>query len=211
MAKKFTLILSAVTLCALIAVGGTLAYFTDSLRAANTVSMGTVELNLDISIDLAAGGQGLDPDQPYKLLPGQSTEQVIRLNNPNDPHNVPIYVRVQMDKRWEAAGAPGVAAPNAAESFITITDGYANGDPLPSEWFYSNGYYYYQDILPVNAYAVELPCVIAVSTLTDGAYSDLNGVVAVKAYAVQSDYFTPLRDVGGRIIGWDDAGNSLNF
>ena len=47
MKKKLTVVVTAVTLVALIAIGATLAWFTDSKEVTNVVTMGNIKITLE--------------------------------------------------------------------------------------------------------------------------------------------------------------------
>ncbi|MDR1960836.1 MAG: SipW-dependent-type signal peptide-containing protein [Gracilibacteraceae bacterium] len=197
MTRKFTLVLCAAVLCAMIAVGGTLAYFTSSLTAPGTVTMGTVQFEfLNLSL-------GVEP-QAVHVRPGESLpQQSVSVLNTGDE---PIYVRVQIEKYWRDAG--GNPAPGSAD-YIEV-----GGFDVTGQWVASGGYYYYQGILPPGGSTLSTPySLVSADTRVDNSYSGLTGVVRIKADAVQADNFAGALELdgSGRIIGWNDAANELEF
>ena len=72
--KKKSILMAAIAvmLVAVLVVGGTLAYFTDTKSATNTFTMGNVKIALD---EQQKGENGLEPFAQDKILvPGKSND-----------------------------------------------------------------------------------------------------------------------------------------
>ena len=76
MKKKLTVVVTAVTLVALIAIGATLAWFTDSKEVTNVVTMGNIKITLEEWVKGADGysyypeilAAGAEPIQLFTVL-----------------------------------------------------------------------------------------------------------------------------------------------
>lgn len=167
--RKF---LSRLTPAALLAVvlaltlaGGTLAWLmaqTDPIT--NTFRMGEVDVVIDEEFDY-------------------TTKSDVKLTNPNDPKNVPIYVRAALVPTWVNGDEQPVGVP-ASLSDLDIDWG-------TTDWIYNapDGYYYYTKILPVNSSTTNL-IDTATAQIVNGNHMNLqviaDGVQAQPKEAVES-------------------------
>ena len=86
MKKKYALALAAAAMVGTLAVGGTLAWFTDTETATNVVTMG----NVDITLSEAGGEDGaiIDGGLEYTdVMPGDKFQKTVTIkNNGNDAY-----------------------------------------------------------------------------------------------------------------------------
>lgn len=120
--KKIVSMVAAMSLVAVVGIGGTLAYFTDTDEVSNVVTMGQVSGTLT-----EENGTNFDGMEFTNVMPGDvfAKDPKVAL----DADSQPAYVRVKLEY------APG-------EGFdANLTDLGLNVDQ--TKWSYSEGYYYY--------------------------------------------------------------------
>ena len=86
MKKKYALALAAVAMVGTLAVGGTLAWFTDTETATNVVTMGDVDITL--SEDGGTDGEAITGGLEYTdVMPGDNFKKTVTIkNNKNDAY-----------------------------------------------------------------------------------------------------------------------------
>lgn len=94
--KNILSLVLALALVAALAVGGTLAYFTDNDTEKNTFTMGHVDINLDESKD--GGKTWTDDGLTYdKVLPGAEEHKQARVTVKKDSADCYVMVEVKLD------------------------------------------------------------------------------------------------------------------
>ena len=169
MNKKKVLVLAvSVCLVAILAIGGTLAYFTDEEEATNTFTVGNVDITLTEPNWEGSGSQ----DAP-EVYPGEPLAKDPTVTN--DGAN-PCFVRIKVE---------GLDCLGNAGNIIYRTDYVDN--KLGENWVkHSDGYFYYSKVLAVGAATDALFDQIVIPTgLTNGDAEDEFNVV-VTAEAVQA-------------------------
>lgn len=174
MKKKLTLIVSAVALGALLAVGGTLAWFTDTETATNTVTMGNVKIAIH-----EVGKDGVDNVIGENEFSGLTFETVTPGAN------------LDKDVTIENTGA------NAAfiRAKVTFEGVDANWAPLvlvdkDAKWTLDeeDGYYYYSDIVAKEGYTTSLFTDVTVPTTWGNEAANATDIkIIVTAEAIQAD------------------------
>lgn len=124
MKKKISLIIAAAALSTLMVVGGTLAWFTDSEKVDNTITMGKVDIKLTE-----------DEDEFPNVVPGAKINKnpVVENVGKND-----AYVRAQVQVNVEGARDN---VDIAADVIVELLDN------TGLDWMFANGYFYYAGIL----------------------------------------------------------------
>ena len=183
MKKKLTVVVTAVTLVALIAIGATLAWFTDSKEVTNVVTMGNIKITLEEPIFSEENENntitGVLPNQPIDKDP--TIENVGK----ND-----AYVRVLL-----AYEGLTETQSQEVEALLDIDgENWIKGE---------DGYYYYQNILAAGADPIVLFTKLTVPDWGN-EINDTEFKVNITAEAVQSDYFDPSEE-DGSIISWGDV------
>lgn len=127
MKKKLTVVVTAVTLVALIAIGATLAWFTDSKEVTNVVTMGNIKITLEEPIF----SEENENNTITGVLPNQPIDKDPTITNVG---NNDAYIRAKINY-------DGLSAEQAAqvEALLNIDEeAWVKG---------ADGYYYYQEIL----------------------------------------------------------------
>lgn len=119
--KKVLSMIAAVSLVAVVGIGGTLACFTDKAEVSNVITMGEVSGTLTESNDPEGDGLKFENVMPGDEL---SKDPTVAL----DSDSQPAYVRVKLEYEGEGFDA-------------NITDIELNVDQ--EKWSYNDGYYYY--------------------------------------------------------------------
>ncbi len=176
--KKGIVIAASALVGALTIVGGTLAYFTAQDDVTNVVTMGNVSITLE---EPGFSEENLE-NVLVNVVPGQSFTKDPTITNTGKN---PAYVRIKVD--------PTISAD------VDIDDSIANIDT--TNWTYSGGYYYYNNVLAPGEAVVFFDTLTVPSTIGN-EYEDVNFEFKFVAEAVQSQYFTPTKNDGGKIVGW---------
>ena len=142
MKKKVALTAAAVALVGTLAVGGTLAWFTDTEIATNVVTTGHVDISV-MEKDSAAGtyeeknDSGLTLDGKY--VPNATVDKFVTVKNNNNSSKAWIRVKIEMPDSMNDAVLKG-----KDEKWIKNTDDS------------SDEYYYYTDAVDANQSTEEL-------------------------------------------------------
>lgn len=160
MKKKLGLITATVALGALLAVGGTLAWFTDTETATNVVTTGNVQVAIQENGTEMEPGGGIEFEGPQ--TPGQTLDKAVAIINKgaND-----AYVRVQIT--------------NDADLNLTFSNS--------SNWTLYSGYYYYTKVLSADTTTDTLLSTIGIPSTWDNSYTDKELDVVINVEAIQSD------------------------
>lgn len=164
--KKTTLMsLLIVSLVALLAVGGTLAWFTDKAEVTNKFTAGT----LDIVID----NKYTDFNN---WNPGDVINKSINVKNQGSKD---AYVRVKLTKEWGSYDGDVFTS-----SDLLDTDNVILG--LNEEWMKVGDFYYYKGVLSAGKEVLLLSSVTLDGPQTDNAYQGMVFRITVEADAVQA-------------------------
>lgn len=172
MKKKLTAVALIVCMLAIMLVGASLAYFTDTQTADNTFTVGNVKIKLEEPEWVASGSQDAPEVYPGEALAKDPTVTNIGAN--------PCFVRIKVTGLDSLAPA----------GLITYETGYVK-DALGADWEKGeDGYFYYTKVLAKDASTTALFDQIRIPTdLTngyDGTYD-----VKVVAEAVQAQGAKP--------------------
>lgn len=211
--KKLITMLSALTLVAVVGIGATLAYFTDSKEIANVVTMGHVEIGLtetEVEYDEETGEyvqkdektiteEGLEFDD---VIPGQTV--------PKDPtitvskSSADCYVRALVT----------VESTDIAEADMALLEA-AIADEITKEgtgWSANeDGYYYYAASLSAEENCTLFETVM-IPAEWNNQQADKSFAIKIKAEAVQADYLADdvlLKDAAGNVIGWSLSADQI--
>ena len=170
MNKKKVLVLAvSVCLVAILAIGGTLAYFTDTDEETNTFTVGNVDITLTEPNWEGSGSQDAPEVYPGEPLAKDPTVQNTGKN--------PCFVRIKVTGLDCLAPAGN----------ITYRTDYVTGK-LGDNWkLHTDGYFYYNKVLEVGATTDALFDQIVIPTdLTNGdAKTNFNVVVTAEAVQAQ--------------------------
>lgn len=198
--KKLLAAATSVALVAVVGVGATLAYFTDSDDATNVVTMGHVDISLNESstsedgkvADEVISGEGMRFDN---IMPGD-----VLSKNPwivVEPDSQNTYVRMKMD--IEAEEGSGITADD-----LQLLEAMLCEDIVSGDWYFDGEYYYYANEMKAGDRAdffrtVNIPAEWKNNT-ADGSFT-----INLTAEAIQAENVTPERNEIGRIVAWPEA------
>lgn len=179
---KRKLLLVALSLCmvAILAMGGTLAYLTDTEDATNTFTVGNVDITLTEEAWTEEGG---GEDQGEDAYPGEPLPKDPTVTNVGSN---PCFVRVSVTGLDQFVKKYGEGA------MIDYRTNYVVGG-LGADWVeHTDGYFYYTKVLPVGeATSALFDSIVVPVELTNEEHADENGTaykydVKVFAEAVQA-------------------------
>ena len=176
--RKILLLAAVLAMVAVLGIGGTLAYFTDTEDATNTFTVGNVDIELT-EPNWDKDGSGDAPD----VYPGEPLAKDPTITNAGAN---PCFVRLEVTG-WDSLIDAGLAKSN----IIYRTD-YVDGK-LGEGWvLHTDGYYYYTKPLAVGETTDALFDQIVIPfDLTNEVNADQDYDIIVNAYAVQAQGARP--------------------
>lgn len=198
--KKMLSMLIALTLVAVIGVGATLAYFTDSEEKKNVITMGHVDIDLDEpNFDKE---DGTPDDTIENIVPGQdiTKDPTITVKKGSADAYIRASVEVTISNANDLSEEVKEARIQEIQAALNIQDGWTSGE---------DGYYYYNAIVKAEE-SIVLFDTVKIPSSWGNEMADVTFEIIVKAEAIQSDNFEPAKDAAGNIIGWvDDEGQPI--
>ena len=184
--KKLLLLITSLTLVAVVGVGATLAYFTDSDDATNVITMGHVDVELEEpNFD---NEDGEDDNKIDDVTPGQEIVKDPTITVVKGSADAYIRATLEITKLTDE---------QAAELLDNIN--------IDTEaWYYNaeDGYYYYNKKLAAEESAVLFDKVVIPETWGNEV-ADMTFEIIVSAEAIQADNFEPTVDEAtGMITEW---------
>lgn len=169
MRKRRVLLLAAVVcMIAILATGGTLAYFVAEETAYNVITTAVLAMELR---EETSDGQPWPEEGVHQLVPGSTVDKIVTMANTG---GVDFYVRAVVD-------ASVTAADGHPLPFEHITLDYNTSD-----WVEKDGYFYYKQALLPGEETTPLFTTVAFSTAMGNAYMNSKLGINVNAQAVQS-------------------------
>lgn len=170
MKKKMILTITAVALAAMMAIGGTIAWFTDSEEVTNVITMGNIDISLRETDGEGFTEEGLNFGSEVPLTPGAELEK--------DPYVVNIgkndaWVRVKV----QLSGTATEVEEFDIEDLATINPG----------WEYEDGYYYYNSLLEKDDETSPLFDEVTIPTTWGNEFVNKELTILITAEAVQAD------------------------
>lgn len=166
--KKILVLAVSVCLVAILAIGGTLAYFTDTDAKTNTFTVGNVDITLTEPNWEGTGSQDAPEVYPGEPLAKDPTVENTGAN--------PCFVRIQVTG-LDCLGDAGN---------ITYRTDYVT-DKLGDNWVkHTDGYFYYNKVLEVGAKTDALFDQIVIPTGLENGNAETEFNVVVTAEAVQA-------------------------
>ena len=172
--RKILLLAAALCMIAILAVGGTLAYFTDTTDVENNIfTVGNVDITLD-EPKWEEQGKGDAPE----VYPGEALAK--------DPtvHNVganPCFVRVRVSG-LDCLGEAGMIKYRTNYVVDTLGEGWVK---------HTDGYYYYTKVLETGADTTPVFDSIVIPTALTNGDGETEFHIDVQAYAVQAQGAKP--------------------
>lgn len=166
MKKKILVIAIAVMVLSVVGYG-TLAWFTSQSTANNTITTGDIEIQVE---ETMLQGEEEVPyvDPTDTLVPGTTNSKIVRVENTGSDA---AYVRVKVDIAFDDE--------SLATDVVSLNTN--------SAWTYSNGYYYYNQVLQSGATTTDLFDSYTFSSSAGNEYATAVLSIDVNAQAVQSD------------------------
>ena len=167
--RKIILLASALCLVAVLAIGGSLAYFTDSEEATNTFTVGNVDITLTEPNWTSTGSQDAPEVYPTEPLAKDPTVENTGAN--------PCFVRIRVTG-WDCLSPAGN---------ITYRTDYVTGK-LGEYWvLHTDGYFYYTKVLAAGETTDALfdQIVIPADLENGNAETEFNLVVTAEAVQAQ--------------------------
>lgn len=181
MKKKVALTAAAVALVGTLAVGGTLAWFTDTETATNVVTTGNVDIawfegngTEDSEKKITTGNPGMQFGNGTLVTPGQNLDKEARIKN--EGKNA-AYIRAKivfLNKDQEVIEKPE----------------YMHIEGTDKQWMLneSDGYYYYNKIVKPGEFTDKIMTDIEIATTANNQnFADKEITVRLDAEAIQSD------------------------
>lgn len=174
MKKKIMLTITATALAVMMAIGGTIAWFTDTEEVTNVITMGNVDISLretDESEELGYTEVGLQFGEEVPLTPGAQLEK--------DPYVVGIgdndaWVRLKVELSGSATEVQGF-------DFEDLVD-------FDNDWDYeADGYYYYNTTIDTGHNTSSLFDGVTIPTTWGNEYANTTLTIKIIAEAVQAD------------------------
>ena len=173
MKKKLTAVALVVSMLAIMLVGASLAYFTDTDDATNTFTVGNVSIDLTEPKWDAAGSQDAPEVYPTEALAKDPTVT-------NDGAN-PCFVRIAVTG-WDCL---------APADIITYRTDYVD-NALGTDWVkHTDGYFYYTKVLAAGETTDALFDQIVIPANLENGDGVTNFNIVVNAYAVQAQGAQP--------------------
>lgn len=193
--KKILALVTALTLVAVVGIGATLAYFTDSDEATNVITMGHVDIDLDEpNFDPTPEGEEKD-NKIENIVPGQEITKDPTITVAGDSEDAYIRAKIEFSNNLSPEQKADLLAGINVDSTV---------------WFLgTDGYYYYKDVVGAGSKVVLFGKVV-IPSKWGNEVADLTFEINVSAEAIQADNFTPQKDDAGMITAWEDAdGNAI--
>ncbi|MGN1391549.1 MAG: SipW-dependent-type signal peptide-containing protein [Sharpea porci] len=201
MKKTTKKLLLALSLAAVLSVGGTLAYFTDTDETSNMTTIGHVDGSLEErtnenNVEQTENGiTYLD-----KIVPGDviSKEPYIVLDGESQSAYARVTISVESDANLDSEQK---AKLELVKDNLDVNN--AGG------WYKGNdGYYYYNQILNPNDESQNIFTKVTIpGAQWDNTMTNLDTKIKIKGELIQSENFTPQKD-NGHIVSW---GNDITI
>ena len=177
MKKKISIVICSIALVALIAVGATLALFTDKAEIDNVVTMGNVQ------ISLTEPGFVHEDNTITNVMPGQEITKDPTITNDGDQD---AYIRAKLTFTGLEAADQALVEENL--------------DIDGTQWIKGDDGYFYLQTALASGDSVKLFNTVTIPLSWDNDYVNASFTLTVTAEAVQAQYYNPTVD--GVINSW---------
>ncbi|MBR2037360.1 MAG: SipW-dependent-type signal peptide-containing protein [Lachnospiraceae bacterium] len=178
--KKKIFSLALVVCCtAVIAFGGTMAYFTADDVATNVITSGKIDIKLNevtLKVDPETG-ESIPFENVTGVMPNEQIDKIVSVENINLAE--PAYIRVWVEPEIKLSAENTDKQGNVDYGLIII-------DFNDKDWTYKEGYWYYNKVLDTSAETEPLFTKVEFSKDMGNMYQDAQVTVHVIAQAVQS-------------------------
>ena len=177
MNKKTKLILAVVSILAVLAVSGVIAYFTDISTVINNATMGIVDIDLkEYTTD--ENGNKVEWSDKKQVVPGETISKIPEITCVEGSVDCYVRVRIEITSKDEELQ-------NAIEK-VTV-------NVNEEDWYYceTDGYFYYKEILTDKSEPIEIFSEVKIPHELDNKWSLEEFLIGVTAEAIQAQNFTP--------------------
>ena len=178
--KKKIFSLALVVCCtAVMAFGGTMAYFTADDVATNVITSGKIDIKLNevtLKVD-PEKGESIPFENVTGVMPNEQIDKIVSVENINLAE--PAYIRVWVGPEIKLSDENADKQGNVDYGLIII-------DFNDKDWTYKEGYWYYNKVLNTSAETEPLFTKVEFSKDMGNMYQDAQVTVHVVAQAVQS-------------------------
>lgn len=193
--KKAITMFSAIALVAVVGVGATLAYFTDSETVSNVVTMGHVDITLyetqKYGNEVEITEEGLVFED---VLPGDSLDKdpSVILN----AGSADAYIRMQMEI------VPAEGSMLTEDELKELAQAIREDVESSGDWYYEplGGYYYYKNIMTTDSNPAVLFDTVTIPNSWGNNTAGQTFMIQIRAEAIQADNFDPVVDAQTNLI-----------
>lgn len=195
--KKVITMLASIALVAVVGVGATLAYFTDSETVSNVVTMGHVDITLYETDAADNGDEAVITEEGLtfeNVMPGDvlAKDPSVKLNDGSSN----AYIRVKLEI------VPAEDATLTEDDLQELSEAICADAEESGDWYYNaqEGYFYYKDIMTVESAPAVLFDTVTIPTGWGNNTADQSFAIEVKAEAIQADNFEPVYDEQTQLV-----------
>ena len=191
--KKLLTAAASTALVAVVGIGATLAYFTDSDETTNTVTMGHVDITLTEEEE-AYPGEGLVFND---VMPGDVLDKTPIVTLEEDSQDA--YIRMKMDIQATSGNITAEDLDELSQGLMEDITGTDTG------WYLGgDGYYYYNAILSAGDQVTFFDTVTIPGSWKNNT-ADGTFTIQLTAEAIQAANITPETTAAGMISAWPAA------
>ncbi len=171
--KKGILLAALAVICVAICAYGTIAYFTADDTAANVITAGNVNIELQENMIAKESGETVAFQDQTGVMPGSEVSKIVQIKNTGDQ---PVYVRISMDTAIALVNGSPDEADLSLISFDIDTE----------NWTLQNGFYYYNAPLAAGETTVPFFTKVVFAKDMDNKYQNCTTTVRIDAAATQT-------------------------
>ena len=203
--KKAAILISSLAIIAVLVIGGTLAYFTDTDNAQNVFTLGEITENTEAG---TVDGHDVKPGTPTedgisydKIVPGDwlSKEPVVSLTGTSED----AYVRVKLEVEENVPQGQEAKLMDEQKAAL-ISEECLN---FGADWTLGvDGYIYYNNKLSLAGPQATEPVftLVKIPETWGNRTANVNFSIKITAELVQYDNFKPGTNAAGKIDSWGD-------
>ncbi len=193
--KKVITMITTIALVAVVGVGATLAYFTDSEDVSNVVTMGHVDITLYETDNSGEEAVITEDGLTFEnVMPGDvlAKDPSVKVNMGSSD----TFIRVKMDV------VPAEDATITEDDLNELAEAVRADVEESGNWYYDtqSKYFYYKDIMTADSAPAVLFDTVTIPTTWGNNTADQSFTIEVKAEAIQSDNFEPVVDEQTKLI-----------
>lgn len=193
--KKIITLITAVSLIAVLGIGGTLMYFTDQDTKQNVITLGKVDGTLDEETNDPDATETPDGIEYDKITPGQELSKIPTVTLADDSEDA--YLRMSIDVK-------------GLEAFSGYAKEIIDGLDIGNGWVKGNDdYYYYQTKMTKGDKSMPIFTTVTIPNTWGNEVAEATFTIDLQAELIQADNFEPVRnpanDPNGTIVGWGNV------